>query len=342
MKKRYLNIDYLRIVCAFAIVILHVTSATLTYAEQPSKVVTVVMQLSTALTAYAVPCFFMITGFLWLGSDKRCSYRVVAKHILKFVVVLFTIGLFYALLEIMFATHEISLNGVVKALFNVLSGKLWDHMWYVYAVIGVYLVLPLIKPYFRDSKLLDDLIVVSLSFIYTILLPYIKEFFGYSVPVSFIATGWVFYVMLGGLIGKYQSFLIDRKRMVFVVCLILSVICNLGIILKYIAKPGFNVVSYTSISVALIAISALLLAAIRKRCEKVNNQERILELSSCCWGIYLIHPFFINLMIKFFKFNPISWAWYISIPITCIMMFALSAATTCVLRKIPIIKKYIL
>lgn len=341
MKKWYINMDYLRIACAFAIVTLHVTSAALTYAESPSKVATVAMQISTILMAWAVPCFFMLTGFLWLGNDKWCSYRTIAKHVLKFLIVLFTIGLFYALLEIVFTTQVISIGSVIKALSNVLSGKLWDHMWYVYAVIGVYLVLPLIKPFFRESKLLDDLIVVSLSFTYTILLPYVKLVLGYSVPVSFIASGWVFYVMLGGLFGKYQAFFIDRKRMTSLTCVLLIVFSNLGIILKYIANPGFDVVSYTSLSVALTASSVLVLATVQKGCEKWAAKGLVLRLSSCCWGIYLIHPLFINLMIKLFKFNPIDYFWYISIPITCVIMFSLSAVVTWVLRKIPLFKKYI-
>lgn len=37
-----------------------------TYANAPSTVATVAMQLSTILMAWGVPCFFMLTGFVWL------------------------------------------------------------------------------------------------------------------------------------------------------------------------------------------------------------------------------------------------------------------------------------
>ena len=338
MKNRYLNMDFLRIVCAFAIVIIHVTSASLTYAKAPTNVATIAMHLSTILMAWAVPCFFMLTGFVWLGNEKECTYKTIGKHVLKFFVVLFTIGLFYAMLEIVYDTRTINIYTIFKSFINVLRGKLWDHMWYVYAVIGVYIVLPLLKPFFIRSKFKDDAIVLLLSFFYTIFVPILSDALDYSIPIKFVATGWIFYVMLGGVVGKYSKIFIERKCFVTTVCLISMLLSNTAIILKCINEPSFHVVSYTSLSVALMAAAVFVIFTV----QTVKNKRMLLSVSSCCWGIYLIHPAFINLMIKVLNFNPIDYAWYISIPLTCVVIFALSAVIVWALRKIGIVRKFIL
>ena len=337
MNKRFVCLDYLRIVCAFAIVVLHVTSASLTYATGATKSAVIAMHFSTILTSWAVPVFFIITGFLWLGDDKACSFKTVGKHILKFIVTLFTVGWLYGFLEIVFNTHSFNINSTLESLKNVLTGNLWDHMWYVYAVIGIYMILPLIKPFFIKSNIKDDMILLSLSFFWTVILPYVEKMFSISMPVKFAATSWIFYVMLGGIISKHKEKLANLKiRIISVILIILSVI---AIVIKYVNNPGFHVVGYKSLSVCIMAAAITVLIISYEN--KFPVKKLITEISVCCWGIYLIHPFVINLIIKFIKFNPLDYLWIITIPLTCILIFALCAISIWILRKIPLIKKYI-
>ena len=340
MRTRYVTLDCLRIVCAFAIIIIHVTSAALTYSAAPSAAATVAMHLSTILMAWAVPCFFMLTGFLMLGDDKPCTYGTIKKSLLKFFVALFLIGGFYALLEIVFNTRSVSLSTFSQAFCNILTGKLWDHMWYVYAVIGVYLLLPLIKPFLSQSKLQGDLVLFSISCFYTIVLPYISNFFNYQIPIKFSLSGWIFYVILGGLVGKYKQYFLARKKVVFVVSLSILVCSTIAIVIKYTQKQSFGIVSYTSLSVFLTASAALLLSVIAKS-PKPKYEGLLSQISACCWGIYLIHPLFINLLIKAFKFNPIDFVWWITIPLSCCALFVLCAFIIWILRKIPLLRKFL-
>lgn len=329
--------DYLRIICAFAIVILHVTSASLTYSSDASHLQTIAMHLSTIFTSWAVPCFFMITGFFWLGNDKNCTYKSVSKHILKFVLVLFTLGLFYAFLELVFNTGGIEISLIILAIKNVFIGKLWDHMWYVYAVIGVYLMLPLIKPFFTRSTKKDDVVVLLMCFGFTILLPYVEAVFQFSFPIKFSASGWLVYVIFGGLVAKYKDSF-NNKKIIFI-SIIMIVLSSIAISIKYYFEPSFHVVDYKSLSICLISSSVFLLTVYVKQYER--EYKFFTQLSSCCWGIYLIHPLFLNLMFKFIKINPLDYVWFILVPITCIIVFALCAFVVWLLRKIPIIQKFI-
>ena len=42
-----------------------------------------------------------------------------------------------------------SLSDVGEAVYLTIIGKTWDHMWYLYTLIGIYLVLPVLKPMYQ-------------------------------------------------------------------------------------------------------------------------------------------------------------------------------------------------
>ena len=70
-----------------------------------------------------------------------------------------------------------------------------------------------------------------------------------------------------------------------------------------------------------------------------KSNKIILEIAKCSWGIYLIHPFFMNIALKVLKIDLLSGMLYIKLLIFAITLFAISLITTYILRKIPVIKK---
>ena len=99
MVDRKANIDLLRVISAAAIVILHSVTAPMGNASSPIPLLTEqILTVIHSLTLWAVPAFFIITGYCLLLKSE-CNYKYCFLHIRKFVIVLFTVGLFYALLE---------------------------------------------------------------------------------------------------------------------------------------------------------------------------------------------------------------------------------------------------
>lgn len=56
-------------------------------------------------------------------------------------------------------------------------------------------------------------------------------------------------------------------------------------------------------------------------------------------GIYLIHPFFMNLAIKLLKVDVLSGNLYFKLFVFAFVLFAISFITTYILKRIPLIKK---
>lgn len=73
-----------------------------------------------------------------------------------------------------------------------------------------------------------------------------------------------------------------------------------------------------------------------------DKNNRIVEIiSKYSFAIYLVHPFWINLIYKFFSVTPLNFPIILGIIIMFFIITVLSLVTAMVLKKLPIIKKYI-
>ncbi len=320
--ERKSSIDLLRILSAVAVILIHVISAPMVNSSaviDPSLATN--LTLFHTLMNWSVPVFFMITGYC-LQKKKEVTYQYCFSHVLKYTCVLFTIGLAYALMEEVFTAKTINASVLVQSILNVISGHLWDHMWFVYSIIGVYLVMPVLHLFLsKDTQSAVTLTV--LLFVFNILLPTFEEYLPVGVSLPF--GGYLFYVCLGGMIAKHK--ISSRFSIIMYLSGLLSVIWMIfGIEYCYFG--------YSHLAVCAMAISIFLAVSQMN----IKSNKLLLCISKCTWGIYLIHPFFINVAIKVLKIDVLSSNVYANLLAMCGIIFIISLFTTCLLRKLPIVK----
>ena len=68
-----------------------------------------------------------------------------------------------------------------------------------------------------------------------------------------------------------------------------------------------------------------------------KENKAIVDIAKCTWGIYLIHPFFMNMALKLFKIDLLSGLLYVKLAVFAVMLLVISLVTTYLLRKIPVI-----
>ena len=313
------SIDVLRFVSALAIVVIHVVTAPVAHASLPSDTA-LAQRLETAhtLMRWAVPVFFMITGYC-LTLKQECGYRYCFGHVKKYIAVLFTVGLVYALLEEVYHGRGLQRDTLLRALRRVISGDLWDHMWFVYAIIGVYLVMPVLHKVLTGERN-SARILTFLLFFFTILCPFLKPWL--TIGVSFPFGGYLFYVCLGGLIARRSLNKKWRWAALFV-CV--------GVILFLLLPVGRGEYDSFHPLICLLAGSIFLLFS-----QSEWGESRFFaEASHCSWGIYLLHPLLIQIALKLLHVDLLS-AWPgLRLTLFGLMVAALSFAATWVLRKIP-------
>ena len=327
MRQRNDRIDFLRIMSAFFVVSIHVVTISVTYNDVAvAQPVEEGLNIAHNLSSWAVPVFFMISGFCILGNDEECTWKWVMRHIRRFVGILFTFGWFYALLERVYTEKALSIQVIVLSFLDVINGKSWAHMWYIYSIIGIYLVLPIIGAYIMQKEN-NVYYLSSLLFLFTILAPAVNEWLDLSFGVELPMSGYLFYVCAGAAVARCRS--INSKYLKLVLG------AAGAMILVYFVTGRDRVYSYTSLPVCLMALSIFILVT---KGEVNLGGEKLMELSKCTLGIYLVHPLFLNLMLKLLHIYPLHLPALVSVPVTCIFIFCLSYLTVYILRKIPAVK----
>lgn len=316
------SIDFLRVICAMAVVVIHTVTATTLNSQEPSDTLIHNMNVIHNLCRWSIPIFFMISGYCVLQKEE-CTYRYCFRHVIKYAAALATVGLFYAMIEQVFLYKKMNIEIVITSVQNVLAGNSWAHMWFVYSIIGIYLVMPLVHALFKQNTN-NDIIFTGILFLFTVLIPALSKVV--HVGIDFPIGGYLFYVCFGGLVSKYA---IKRWQ---------SVLAIVGVVftLFYIVlRPEDTVLEYRSITISILAMGLfILISGI-----KLKPYKWIMLISVCTWGIYLIHPFFINLTLKFFEIDLLQKSPYVNLSVFAIIVFMISYLCTWILRKIPFVSK---
>lgn len=316
------SIDVLRIISALAVITIHVVTAPVGHAGDAVVFwMRERLNLVHNLMMWSVPVFFMITGYC-LMKKEECSYKYCLKRVLKYVAVLFTIGLFYALLEQVYQNGTFSLKIIVTSFLNVVNGNSWEHMWFVYTIIGIYLVMPVLHSFMKNHP--EEICILAvLLFLFTILWQLIGHWL--SIRIEFPFGGYLFYVCFGGAVATCK---INKNY--------ISILYFFGFLatISLVTRGGTMVLNYRSLEVALMAMGIFLFVEQLS----VSQNKYIFLIADCTWGIYLIHPLFVNLALKVFDINLLNGLIYVNLCIFFVVIFLISFFVVLLLKKIPIIK----
>lgn len=157
--KRIYSYDSMRALACLAIVLLHTVSTWKAdtvlgagYYSQDTLRMLWNQGLNALLVRWAVPVFFMLSGALMLNPDKHVTLVKIKQHVLKMLAVLLTFGWFYAVLELVVKSKGLTFGMLLEAFGNLCQQGSWAHLWFVYAIIGCYLVTPILRAWVATAE----------------------------------------------------------------------------------------------------------------------------------------------------------------------------------------------
>ncbi len=291
---------------------------------------------------WAVPIFVMVTGALLLNPKREITYKkIFSKYIFKVAASLLIFTILYKIFDVVMNREPFSASTLLTALLNFVTGKSWSHLWYLYMLIGLYLLLPFFRKITANSTNKELGILILIIFIFAAVFPILQ---GFGIEVAFyipIATVYPMYFIAGYLITKTDF---KMPNWVYVVGFFVSTFLLFALTI-FIGAIGVEFQDiFFSYSSVLVIIQALSIFGIFTRCFKYKEKERkgfgwklFFSLDECTFGIYLVHMFFGRIVLRYLAINPYE------APILFVVCFVaivvISYLIVWALRKIPGVKR---
>lgn len=216
----------------------------------------------------------------------------------------------------------------------MIENQSFAHLWYLYVLIGIYLVLPVLQYAVSRMKTTDFKWLLCSLLVVDFLFPLIKSGTGLSIAFEIPFSYCLFYLFLGYYINKWGGI---RPQLaiggILVSALIIIVTNYLGVYPKEISAYNSPV-----IAVMALCIFSLFRNGIRGGCSEI-----LWKIDRLCFGVYLVHPVFIHFIYRFVKSTPVSFGRYYFSVIGFALLFTVSSfAASMILYKIGIARKYVL
>ena len=198
--QHYFYIDVLRVLAMCFVILLHCMSPYIASLEIYASRSWYGFIVLNSIVRSAVPIFFMISGFLILKSEKTLQiFPSYKSRLPKLLIPLLFWNVAYFLFAAIFGA---SLNPIylLKSLINSGTGY---HMWFIYTLIGLYILAPFLARIARSSTLGE----VSLLFFIIISTTTIRPFINTVTPIYIylfepLANGYIGFFLLGYILAK--------------------------------------------------------------------------------------------------------------------------------------------
>ena len=327
IKERAYWLDYLRIAATFLVIMIHASSQYL----YKTGVEFWAGNFYDSLARMSVPLFVMISGSLIIG--KTDSYKIVfnkrIKKVLFPLLIWSLIYLVYRLIKVAVFDHEFDFAGTLK---DILSLKQGLHLWFLYMLIGLYLLVPLLNKFFLNAKKRDQTIFIFIClgvFIYN----FFTKTFGLVLGFDFLnLSGFILYFISGYYLKQYFKSNSPRIMVLLIVLFLLGFFLTFfGTFITKENNLGWPLYSYLSPNVLLMTFSIFLIFQMSKESFK-RSPKNIIALSNASFGIYLLHPIILQVLAYVFFIRVAMPAW-IGIPLQVALAFLISFGIIWIIQR---------
>ena len=186
MKGRIPFVDYIRVVACFMVMLIHASENF--YGADSSGLAGNMSMLANESNRFwvafwdggvsrtAVPLFIIVSSFLLVplkpGTTMSAFYR---RRFLRILPPMVCFLLLYTFLPLAWGgmTWEQSMADLRRLPFNFPS--MAGHLWFMYPLISLYLIMPIVSPWLEKASARDERIVIGI-FAFTTLIPWLRRY----------------------------------------------------------------------------------------------------------------------------------------------------------------------
>jgi len=333
-------INNLRVIAMFLVVVLHTTSPMLmAYGKEPNNY-WLIADFFNALSRFGVPVFVMITGALLLNRDYELG-DFLRKRLSR----IFPPFIFWSAVYILYSWYNEdivftdSTSANITLVLHQFKYGAYYHLWYVYMLIGLYFIIPILGKFVRNASEKEVLYFLLLWFVVmTISQPYLSRY-NPQIDLHYI-TGYIGYLVLGHYLAFKQFPTWMNVRWFGILFIISLLIIIAGTYFVSMATNKLSTLFYEPISPTIVLLSGSAFMIGKLSTIKLSPQiKKARDLAgSYTFGIYLSHALILTIFddpdyginINYRLCTP-----FVSIPLTALLVFCSSLLLVWVISKIP-------
>lgn len=347
-----LHIEVLRIMSCLLVIFNHTSvSGYMAFSNfDPRTVSYWICYIFSVCCRIAVAMFFTLSGALLLRKDEpiRVTYK---KRISRMVLMLFIASIYYYIAENKFSFKGLSIGQFFEILYTTQHRR---PLWFIYLYIAFLIILPFLRAMAKSMRNNHFLYLFALTLIFESIMPAAEWFIFGTSDITYVRLGAypnLTMMTVYPLLGYYLENKVDIEkyrgkvhRLVTAgICVLLLIIaltiCRISV--SGDPKSADFTWMFQLPRVALVYIIAK--AMIRTPDRETRISKAILSVSTCIFGIYIVHPTVMTLiravcpetvMVKLIPGVPVLMG--------CVFVlatFAISYILVRVLKLIPGLKK---
>ena len=348
MKQRQTELDILRFLALLCVVGLHLNSGVWNSLPIMSgKWLVVTLQRIT----WAVPVFVMISGRFFLDPKKKITTKdIFGKYVFRIAVAFLFWGVIYQIhyLCVSLEQGETIATQWKNFVVGIFTGAY--HMWYLWMLIGLYAITPILRKIAEDEKL--TVYFLAIFFVVQTLNYFVRELPKVGTMTGEImddlqlhfVLGYTGYYLLGYQVHRWKPSK-KQEMALYILGLLIAVFAPAANIL-YTSNTG-NITEYFTqyLSPTMILESVAVYTFFVKRVAKINWKERTRKFFAAAtkygFGAYLSHAIVLS------RGMPEgSMEWIMDVPLVMMPVFTLYATAisyilAALLHNIPKVGKYI-
>ena len=301
------------------------------------------LNIVDSATRCCVPLFVMLSGALLLRQDKELLPYL--KNRFWRVLVPF---LFWALVYCLVYIANIWNTTDWKNLFDNLTDTLKDivffraefkrqafHLWYVYMILGLYLVVPIIRKWIKNATEKEIIYFLILWVITLFIGSNSSKFFYPNIQLTFF-SGYLGYFVLGYYLSmknfELSPFL---NKTLGIICLFLIIATSVGTYFLSKQKGALDETLFEYLSPNIVLLSATVFLWFKTvKISKTPLNKWISLGAQYSFGIYLVHRMIMNTL----SYWGLDWTFIhptVGVPLTTVVSFIVSLGIIYFLQKIP-------
>lgn len=351
-KGRQYELDILRIVAMFFVMLTHVCSSEIHDLPVTSSDFVILNTWGAAVT-WDVPVFVMISGRFFLDSDREISIpKIFGKYIRRLLV---AFAFWSAAMTCIYIYRDFLSTGKIFSnwrwyLVSLVTGPY--HLWFVFMIVGLYMATPLLRKIVEDKGLTRYFIILAILFEtlikYGVLLPFVGSAISdilYDLHFD-IVLGYTGYFMLGYYLYRYQDEIsIKLEKIIYVlgaICVVFACIATaVHSVLDGEPNEFFSTYQTPNVTMTAAAVYLFTIKRVGKYPFSTKGKRIIEKLAANSMGMYFCHAVVIEFICGKGRMLPTMGTALVMPFIITVIVFAVSFAVVEVFAKIPLLRKVV-